>query len=84
MMEVDVPTDAMKLLNVYNTIRRSLGLYPQTEADAPALLDHVISASLPFLRCAAMLFRNMTDVPEPPALHGKRHSQVLLLWLRET
>lgn len=70
-MEVDESASAAKLHSTFRMVHTSLKLTQTKYANPQALEDHVISTSLPFLRCCAMLFRNLTDVPEPPALHGQ-------------
>ena len=64
--------DNQILVNVYNRLYTSIGVPNVTKGPSAADLEiHLIKASLPFLRCAALLFANLTDVPAPAALHGK-------------
>ncbi|XP_067943651.1 E3 ubiquitin-protein ligase UBR2-like isoform X2 [Watersipora subatra] len=63
--------NSCKLIQVYMRIHASIGIVkPQSAPSARQLQTHIINASLPFLRCAALLFANLTDVPAPPALHA--------------
>lgn len=83
-MEVDDTASSTKLLRIYSSVHQTLYAHTPTSSrttttDAQALEGHVVSASLPFLRCAAILFRHITQVPEPAALHGMRVLKSLLI-----
>ena len=62
--------DREGLIGVYTHIYNCIGIACQLPSSADHLERHVIAASLPFLRCAALLFHSLTDVPEPAQLHG--------------
>ena len=62
--------DREGLIGVYTHIYNCIGIACQLPSSADHLERHVITASLPFLRCAALLFHSLTDVPEPAQLHG--------------
>jgi len=61
--------DREGLIGVFTHIYNCVGV-PCQLPNVDSLEHHVITASLPFLRCAALLFQSLTDVPEPPQLHA--------------
>lgn len=70
-MDVGDERPTQILVDVFNQLRGSVNVGATPECLPEIDLErHLITASLPFLRCAALLFSNLTDVPAPPSLHG--------------
>jgi len=67
---MDVAEDSISLVEVFSKLHSVIGAPCEDAVTESALENHLITASLPFLRCAAFLFSNLTDVAAPPALHG--------------
>lgn len=69
-MTSEESVEEQNALEWYKFIRKAAG-FPACEDDLPSghvILNVIQTSSLPFLRCAALFFHYMTDVPTSPKL----------------
>lgn len=69
-MEMENDADSVALMSMYTEIRRKAGCLPPSNNDPLPwqLTRHIKRAVLPFLRCATVLYHNLTGVPIPAQL----------------
>ncbi|XP_061173944.1 E3 ubiquitin-protein ligase UBR2-like isoform X1 [Saccostrea echinata] len=69
-MEMESDVESIALMSIYTEIRRKAGCLPPSNSDPLPwqLSRHINDAVLPFLRCATVLYHNLTGVPIPARL----------------
>ncbi|XP_060067571.1 E3 ubiquitin-protein ligase UBR2-like isoform X1 [Ylistrum balloti] len=70
MMEIEADNEGEALLRIYTFIRKEAKMEGESENPVQPwqLSQYLRKACLPFLRCAALLYRQITEVPAPRSL----------------
>ncbi|KAH9509159.1 E3 ubiquitin-protein ligase ubr2 [Bulinus truncatus] len=69
--ESDPTSESLELLEVYRNLRQDAHVMDSAMPNSATLLQHLRTASLPFLRCCAILYHHLTGVATPPELSSK-------------
>ncbi|XP_021345433.1 E3 ubiquitin-protein ligase UBR2-like isoform X2 [Mizuhopecten yessoensis] len=68
MMEIEADSEGEALLRIYTHIRKEAKMEGENQPQPWQLSQYLRKACLPFLRCAALLYRQITEVPAPSSL----------------
>ncbi|CAL1548723.1 unnamed protein product, partial [Lymnaea stagnalis] len=69
--EHETSSEGLELLEVYRSLRQDAHVMDTALPMSTTLLQHLKIASLPFLRCCAILYHHLTGVATPPDLGSK-------------
>ncbi|KAL5008356.1 hypothetical protein ScPMuIL_013937 [Solemya velum] len=78
-MEMEADAEGEKLLGIYTKLREKTGVNSGHNPSPWELSAHVQKAVLPFLRCAAILFHHITNVPSHASLQERSDVEFSLL-----